>query len=442
VWTVSAHRKTLLIPAGKTASLAGCSRRGVGRKVNIRLNLLNANTSLVVFWGHAALAQGHREPISQAAVLWKPCWITVMVKDSFLVFSSTPLARPPRAVALGLPRYTGMLHLRKVKLCLTRTHIATLNSEKSITYGNNVVQRIIGGKATGRRPSKALGLPASSGARRPALSAQSQPAPEVSWVRVDEDGDGQRLDNFLIKRLKGVPKTHVYRVIRSGEVRVNKGRASADTRLSLGDEVRVPPVRVSQTSAGQPQAAIAPPREFPVVMEDEALLVINKPAGVAVHGGSGVSSGVIEQLRQARPQARFLELVHRLDKETSGLLIIAKKRQALVLLQEQFRQRETGKTYLALVKGEWPRNKKVIDVALHKYLDAAGERRVRVVDDDHDEGRRSITLVQVREAYTGFTLLEVTIKTGRTHQIRVHLASQGYPIVGDEKYGDFALNKS
>ena len=305
-----------------------------------------------------------------------------------------------------------------------------------------MVQRIIGGKAGNRRPTKAPGLPASSGARRPTSTAAPTPAPEVSWVRVDEDGDGQRLDNFLIKRLKGVPKTHVYRVIRSGEVRVNKGRASADTRLNLGDEVRVPPVRVSQTSAGQPQAVSAPPREFPVVMEDEALIVINKPAGVAVHGGSGVSSGVIEQLRQARPQARFLELVHRLDKETSGLLIIAKKRQALVLLQEQFRQRETGKTYAALVTGEWPRNKKVIDVALHKYLDAAGERRVRVVDDDHDEGRRSITLVQVRETYAGFTLLDVTIKTGRTHQIRVHLASQGHPIVGDEKYGDFALNKS
>ncbi|MFM8900404.1 MAG: RluA family pseudouridine synthase [Burkholderiales bacterium] len=266
--------------------------------------------------------------------------------------------------------------------------------------------------------------------------------PVVSWVRVDEDGDGQRLDNFLIKRLKGVPKTHVYRVIRSGEVRVNKGRASADTRLNLGDEVRVPPMRLSPTSVGQPQASVAPPREFPVVMEDDSLLVINKPAGVAVHGGSGVSSGVIEQLRQARREARFLELVHRLDKETSGLLIIAKKRQALVALQEQFRQRETGKTYSALVTGQWPRNRKVIDIPLHKFFDSAGERRVRVVDDDHEEGRRSITLVQVREVYEDFTLLDVTIKTGRTHQIRVHLASQGHPIVGDEKYGDFALNKS
>ncbi len=327
---------------------------------------------------------------------------------------------------------------------------AALNYEKSNTYGNNVVQRIIGGKAAARRPAKG---PDSSGSSRPQAaqrpSSLPQPpaerplaAPEVSWVRVDEDADGQRLDNFLIKRLKGVPKTHVYRVIRSGEVRVNKGRASADTRLALGDEVRVPPVRVSSHAPGQPDARPAPAREFPVVMEDDWLLVINKPAGVAVHGGSGVSSGVIEQLRQARPRARFLELVHRLDKETSGLLLIAKKRQALVALQEQFRQRETGKTYAALVSGAWPRNKKVIDVALHKYLDAAGERRVRVVDDDHEEGRRSITLVQVRQCFAGYSLLDVTIKTGRTHQIRVHLASQGQPIVGDEKYGDFALNKS
>ncbi len=266
--------------------------------------------------------------------------------------------------------------------------------------------------------------------------------PEVTRAVVDEDSDGQRLDNFLIKRLKGVPKTHVYRVIRSGEVRVNKGRASADTRLSLRDEIRVPPVRMSSSVVPRLGAPKVPAREFPVVAEDDWLLVINKPAGVAVHGGSGVSSGVIEQLRMARPQAKFLELVHRLDKETSGLLLIAKKRSALTTLQEQFRQRETGKTYSALVRGLWPRNQKVIDLALHKYIDAAGERRVRVVDDDHEDGRRSITLVQVRQAYEAFSLLDVTIKTGRTHQIRVHLASLGHPIVGDEKYGDFALNKA
>jgi 23S rRNA pseudouridine955/2504/2580 synthase len=263
-------------------------------------------------------------------------------------------------------------------------------------------------------------------------------APQVRRITVDESGDGQRLDNFLIKLLKGVPKTAVYRVIRSGEVRVNKGRAAADTRLAVGDEVRVPPLRVAEREAAPP----APPREFPVLFEDDHLICVDKPAGVAVHGGSGVSFGVIEQLRRARPEARFLELVHRLDKETSGLLLIAKKRSALTALQDQFRGRETGKTYAALVIGRWPVKTKVIDVALHKFLTGEGERRVRAVGPGADEGKRSITLVQVAQAFERFTLLDVTIKTGRTHQIRVHLAHEGHPIVGDEKYGDFELNKS
>ncbi|WP_422566996.1 RluA family pseudouridine synthase [Ideonella sp.] len=271
---------------------------------------------------------------------------------------------------------------------------------------------------------------------------QAAVAPEVRQVVIDDGSAGQRLDNFLIRELKGVPKTHVYRIIRSGEVRVNKARASADTRVALGDVVRVPPVRVSSAPEAEAAAAAVPAREFPVLFEDEHLLVIDKPAGVAVHGGSGVSFGVIEQLRRARPQARFLELVHRLDKETSGLLLLAKKRSALTALQDQFRQRETGKTYAALVIGDWPERKKVIDVALHKYLDSAGERRVRVVADDNADGRRSISLVRVVSRQGGYSLLDVTIKTGRTHQIRVHLAHEGHAIVGDDKYGDFALNKS
>jgi 23S rRNA pseudouridine955/2504/2580 synthase len=274
------------------------------------------------------------------------------------------------------------------------------------------------------------------------------PAPSVKTLTVDEDSAGQRLDNFLMRHLKGVPKTHVYRIIRSGEVRVNKGRASAEQRVEAGDLVRLPPVRVSAQVQAKADAP-APAREFPVLMEDEALMAIDKPAGVAVHGGSGVSFGVIEQLRRARPALANLELVHRLDRETSGVLLVAKKRSALKNLQDQFRDRETGKTYLALVLGLWPSNKKVIDSPLMKYTIqnganggvGEGERRVKVVNKDDPNGMRSITLVRVARTVGPYTLLEVTIKTGRTHQIRVHLASQGHPIAGDDKYGDFEHNK-
>jgi 23S rRNA pseudouridine955/2504/2580 synthase len=295
--------------------------------------------------------------------------------------------------------------------------------------------------------------------------------PKAEFVTVDENSDGQRLDNFLIRQLKGVPKTHVYRIIRSGEVRVNKGRASADTRIAEGDIVRLPPVRVSERMAEKSEAMAheiaklaltnslenaadgrkisktSILKDFPILLEDEHVLAISKPAGVAVHGGSGISFGVIEQLRMARPQAKFLELVHRLDRETSGILLVAKKRSALTNLQNQFRERETGKTYLAMVVGAWPANKKVLDKPLHKYLlptkdGSEGERRVKVTTKDDPEGMKSVTLVKVRQAFAGFTLLEVTIKTGRTHQIRVHLASEGHPIAGDDKYGDFELNKA
>ena len=294
-----------------------------------------------------------------------------------------------------------------------------------------------------------------------------KPAAQVSLVTVDEDYAGQRLDNFLIRHLKGVPKTHVYRIIRSGEVRVNKGRAHADTRVETGDIVRLPPVRTSERADQKAQAmaaaqevmrhgasstlgGYAPAAEFPILFEDEFVLAIDKPAGVAVHGGSGVSFGVIEQLRMARPDADFLELVHRLDRETSGILLIAKRRMALKLLQEQFRERETDKVYLALVNGVWPANQRVIDKALHKYNLENGERRVKIVPNDHPDGLRSVTLVKVRSNIdaspaapgTPFTLLEVTIKTGRTHQIRVHLAGEGRPITGDDKYGNFELNKA
>ena len=265
-------------------------------------------------------------------------------------------------------------------------------------------------------------------------------------VSVDENSDGQRLDNFLMRQLKGVPKTHVYRIIRSGEVRINKGRAQADTRVQTGDLVRLPPVRISEKVAEKLDNP-APAREFPILLEDDSLIALDKPAGVAVHGGSGVSFGVIEQLRRARPQAKFLELVHRLDRETSGILLVAKKRTALTHLQDQFRERETGKTYLALVVGQWPANKKVLDKPLVKFLlpgkdGQDGERRVKVTTKDDQGGMKSVTLVKIAKPGEKFTLLEVTIKTGRTHQIRVHLASEGFPIAGDDKYGDFELNKT
>ena len=278
----------------------------------------------------------------------------------------------------------------------------------------------------------------------------------VRQLLVNENSSGQRLDNFLLRELKGVPKTHVYRIIRSGEVRVNKGRAQADRRLAIGDTVRVPPVRVvakaDQTLTPDKATLFAeaqvPPKEFAVLLEDEHVLAIDKPSGLAVHGGSGLSFGVIEQLRRARPQAKFLELVHRLDRETSGILLVAKKRSALTVLQDQFRNRETGKTYLALVQGPWPASKKVLDQPLAKFHlpgkngQEEGERRVKVVAKDDPDGMKSVTLVKIAQRLTQFTLLQVTIKTGRTHQIRVHLASAGFPIAGDGKYGNFEANRS
>ncbi|MFN3570894.1 MAG: RluA family pseudouridine synthase [Polaromonas sp.] len=327
------------------------------------------------------------------------------------------------------------------------------------------MKHIIGaGSAKTDRPGKPANPPAAGGAA-PAAALQDPPAApakaavQATFVTVDEDSAGQRLDNYLIRLLKGVPKTHVYRIIRSGEVRINKGRVQADTRIEAGDVVRLPPVRTSERADQKAEAmaveiarhgaasstgAYAPSREFPILFEDDHVLAIDKPAGVAVHGGSGVAFGVIEQLRMARPDAHFLELVHRLDRETSGILLVAKKRVALKNLQEQFRERETDKIYLAMVTGVWPANKKVLDKPLQKYLLADGERRVQLVGKEHPDGMRAVTLVKVKAVApdAAFSLLEVTIKTGRTHQIRVHLAGEGHPIAGDDKYGDFELNKS
>ena len=270
----------------------------------------------------------------------------------------------------------------------------------------------------------------------------------ASIVTIDEASVGQRVDNFLVRLLKGVPKSHVYRIVRSGEVRVNKGRVAADYRLAEGDLVRVPPVKTTEKkqnpSIGAASQAFSAGKASPALsslFEDDALLAINKPAGLAVHGGSGISFGVIEALRALRPDAKFLELVHRIDRETSGVLLIAKKRSALTALHAKLRgdtEDRIEKHYSALVKGTWPDERRHVRVKLAKHVTASGERRVSV---DEDEGQESHTIITRNELLPGATLLDCEIRTGRTHQIRVHLAHLGFPIIGDDKYGDFALNK-
>ena len=255
--------------------------------------------------------------------------------------------------------------------------------------------------------------------------------PRAKWLEVGEESEAQRIDNFLLRELKGVPKSHVYRVLRSGEVRVNSGRVKPDYRLQVGDRVRLPPIRTSQ------KPPPARPLDLPVAFEDASLLVIDKPTGVAVHGGSGVSFGVIESLRAARPQTKFLELAHRLDRDTSGLLLVAKKRTALVELHRMLREGEVRKIYIALVKGVLEKSTLELRESLHKYVTASGERRVAVRED----GRAALTRIRKLRTSADFSLLEVELMTGRTHQIRVHLAHAGHPIVGDDKYGDFTLNR-
>ncbi|MCY7386893.1 MAG: RluA family pseudouridine synthase [Burkholderiales bacterium] len=270
----------------------------------------------------------------------------------------------------------------------------------------------------------------------------------ASFVTIDEASVGQRVDNFLLTLLKGVPKSHVYRIVRSGEVRVNKGRVSADYRLVEGDLVRVPPVKTAEKketpSIGAASQAFSAGKARPALSflyEDDALLAINKPAGLAVHGGSGISFGVIEALRALRPEAKYLELVHRIDRETSGVLLIAKKRSALTALHAKLRgdtADRVEKHYAALVKGAWPDERRHVRVKLAKYVTDSGERRVSV---DEEDGQESHTIVTRQEILPGATLLDCEIRTGRTHQIRVHLAHLGFPIIGDDKYGDFTLNK-
>jgi 23S rRNA pseudouridine955/2504/2580 synthase len=258
-------------------------------------------------------------------------------------------------------------------------------------------------------------------------------ADQVSYLTVGPEAAGQRLDNFLLRLAKGVPQSHVYRIVRSGEVRVNKARASADRRLAEGDRVRVPPLRISAPSPPPVRAQMPP-----VLFEDEHLIAVDKPAGVAAHGGSGVAHGLIEMVRAARPNQPFLELVHRLDRDTSGILLLAKTRRALIGLHEQLRDGQIDKRYLVLVAGDWVNDRQHIRLPLAKRIIGSGERRVAV---DEEKGAAAHTVFNLRHRYGTFSLLEAELKTGRTHQIRVHLAHVGFPITGDDKYGDFELNR-
>jgi 23S rRNA pseudouridine955/2504/2580 synthase len=267
---------------------------------------------------------------------------------------------------------------------------------------------------------------------------QNQTSLAVQLLEITEANAGQRVDNFLMTQLKGVPKTRIYRLVRKGEVRVNKGRVEVSYKLLLGDVVRVPPIRVAEATDELPiQPRLQHSLEHAILYEDDAMLVLNKPSGFAVHGGSGLNCGVIEALRQVRPQAKFLELAHRLDKETSGCLIIAKKRTALMGLHEMFRGSGMEKTYLALLSGTWQRKKLTVTQPLLKNIGQGGERIVVI----NDAGKSAETLFRRMEQFKDSTLVEASPKTGRTHQIRVHAAWLGHPIIGDDRYGQAQTNQ-
>lgn len=257
------------------------------------------------------------------------------------------------------------------------------------------------------------------------------------FIRIDETAEGQRLDNFLMKLIRGVPKGHIYRIVREGEVRVNKGRVDAGAKLALGDIVRIPPIRVARREDGPSVPAIRP-GALPVLYEDRHLLIVNKPAGLAAHGGSGVAFGLIEQLRASRPEEPMLELAHRLDRDTSGAIIVCKSRKALVRLQQM--QREGGqieKHYRLLVQGDWVNQREHVKKPLFKYTLPSGERRVRV---DEERGLPSHTIFTLIRRYGAVSLLDAELKSGRTHQIRVHAQSCGFALVGDDKYGSYEFN--
>lgn len=263
---------------------------------------------------------------------------------------------------------------------------------------------------------------------------------QVAWLTADETMQGQRIDNCLARVLKGVPRAHIYMLLRSGQVRVNSGRVDPTYRLQEGDRLRVPPVRLAKRDAALEGAPPLQQAELErrILFEDEHLLAIDKPAGMAVHGGSGISFGVIESMRRTRPRQRFLELVHRLDRDTSGVLLLAKKRPALLALHAQIRSGQMRKFYHLLVKGAWRPSRKEVTVPLERHVLASGDRRVTVSID----GQEARTVFTRMRTVGGFSLLEAELLTGRTHQIRVHAAHCGHPIAGDDKYGDFQLNKA
>lgn len=303
----------------------------------------------------------------------------------------------------------------------------------SSAQGSLMARKPASGKSARARAGKPIPRRGSGVDARHPDKEQEGARQGVLWVTVDEDNHGQRVDNFLLAQLRGVPRSIIYRIVRKGEVRVNKGRVKPDTRLAAGDQVRIPPVvRKEKSPRPAPGSRVQGVIEAAVVFENDQMLVVNKPSGIAVHGGSGLSFGLIEVLRSARPDARFLELVHRLDRDTSGLVMVAKKRSALRYLQDELRQRRIRKQYHALVTGSWPERLRRVDEPLLRYEMSNGERRVKV----DEAGKASLTTFCCLKRFKGYSLVEASPVTGRTHQIRVHSACSGHPIAGDDKYMD------
>ena len=271
------------------------------------------------------------------------------------------------------------------------------------------------------------------------MSASNSPKEKVQFVEITRDNDGQRVDNFLLSKLKGVPKSRIYKILRSGEVRVNKGRVKPSTRLSINDVIRIPPVRLAEKHSADISEKLIQLIDDNVLFENKDIIVINKPAGLAVHAGSNIAFGVIDILRADRFKDQFIELAHRLDRQTSGCLALAKSREALTQLNALMTSdKEVSKQYLSLTFGHWPEHENIIDAPLSKNELKGGERMVTV----NPAGKNAISIFTVTEAFKNCSLTEIKLLTGRTHQIRAHASSEGHPIAGDSKYGDKEFNKA